>query len=369
MKRPTQVHIDLDAITHNYQLLKQIAAPARVCAVVKADAYGHGMVDVSRALQSVGADYFAVAIIEEGIELRNAGITAPILVMGGSVSDQLPLYIEYDLSVTVPSIDVLESVSRIATAMQKPARIHIKIDTGMGRLGIHWERADSLFHEVLKHLDHLVIEGIYSHFSDANDSDWTQLQYQRFTQVLSVARGLGLDPAIAHVSKSTSALLYPDMHMDMIRPGLMLYGIYDEPQLAELGHVFKPAMTWKTHVVYFKVVKRGEYVGYGRTWTPTAEFERVVTLPVGYADGYPRRAGNNGFVLIRGKRYPIVGRVCMDQMMVSLGQDGEAYPGDEVVLLGTQDCETITAEEIAGWVDTTPHEIPTVVSKRVPRIY
>lgn len=366
--RPTYAEVSLGTIQENYRQLKGIAGSAKVCAVIKADAYGHGMVPVANALEEVGADYFAVALVEEGVTLRQAGIKAPILVLGGLDTDQVEMYLEYDLTITASSLFKLQVIEQVASRSGKKACVHLKIDTGMGRIGVHWERAADML-EYAKGTSHVEYQGIYSHFADTESEEYMKLQFDRFMHVIDQASSLGLVFPIRHISKSMSMIERPEYALDMVRPGIVLYGIEPEAHRRVLPQGIKPALSWKTRVVYFKAVARNETVGYGRTWKPSHPYERVVTLPVGYADGFVREFSNKGIILIRGHRYPVVGRVCMDQMMVSVGPDGEAYVGDTVTLIGTDGNESITAAGLAAILDTTPHAITTLISQRVPRTY
>lgn len=366
--RPTYAEVSLSTIQENYRQLKQIAGGAKVCAVVKADAYGHGMVPVAKALEEIDADYFVVALVEEGVTLREAGISTPILVLGGLDTDQIEMYLDHNLTITASSLFKLQAIEETANRLGKKACVHLKIDTGMGRIGVHWERAQE-FLKYAKTTTGIEYQGIYSHFADTESQEFMKLQFDRFMSVLDQATTLGLSFPIRHISKSMSMIQHPEYHLDMVRPGIVLYGIEPEVHHRILPESIKSALSWKTRVVYFKTVAEGESVGYGRTWKPKHPYERVVTLPIGYADGFVREFSNCGIVLIRGKRYSIIGRVCMDQMMVSVGPDGEAYVGDTVTLIGIDGNETLTAQELARILDTTPHAITTLISQRVPRVY
>ena len=370
--RNTHATISLGNLTNNFKAIqKRVGEKVKVCAIVKADAYGHGQVPVAQALEKSGVDYLAVAIVEEGITLRNAGIIAPILVMGPIAEQDMSICIQNNLTITVPSQTKLESIKKAAQTLKTQAIIHLKVDTGMGRIGVHWDRAEPLLSDALKYQKEgwVTCEGIYSHFSNSLDPEFTEKQFNRFRQILDQAQQIGLSIPIQHICSSRSIMMYPKYHLGMVRPGIILYGIEPETDKKILSEEFKPVLAWKTTVAYFKAVEHGEFVGYGGTWTPAEDYARIVTLPVGYADGYPRRLSNKGSVLIHGIKYPIAGRVCMDQVMISLGTTGEAYLGDEVILIGKQGDETISVEDIAKILETAPHEITTTISARVPRIY
>lgn len=365
--RPTFVEVDLDRLTHNFQAIKAHVDPAQIMVILKANAYGHGLVETARHLVSVGADYLGVAFLEEGILLREQGIMAPILVLGGIMGNQVPLFLDYDLTLTASSLEKLEQIQRAARARRKVAKIHLKIDTGMERIGVHYYSADALLEASLG-CDYCQVEGIYSHFANADAADLTsaKVQLERFQEVLSFYEKRGLAPPLRHIANSGAILQLPEAHFDMVRAGILLYGVYPSQEVPQIVPVH-PALSWKSHVVYFKVVQPDHPVSYGSTWQPS-EMVRVVTIPVGYGDGYFRSLSNKAHVLIRGHRYPVVGRVCMDQMMVNIGWE-TAYNGDEVVLLGEQNEEAISAVDLAEWAGTIPYEVLTNINTRVPRIY
>lgn len=365
--RPTFVEVDLARLTQNFRAIKSHVGPAKVMAILKANAYGHGLVETARHLVAIGADYLGVAFLEEGILLREEGITAPILVLGGIMGNQVPLFLDYDLALTASSLEKLEQIQQVARARNTVARVHIKIDTGMERIGVHYYSAEPLLEASLA-CDHCQVEGIYSHFANADAADLSsaRLQLARFQEVLTFYEERGLELPLRHIANSGAILQLPEAHLDMVRAGILLYGVYPSQDVPSTIDV-RPALAWKSHVVYFKVVKPGHPVSYGSTWQ-SEEMVRVVTVPVGYGDGYFRSLSNRASVLIRGKRYPVVGRVCMDQTMVNIGWE-TAYNGDEVVLLGEQDEEAITAVDLAEWAGTIPYEVLTNINTRVPRIY
>jgi alanine racemase len=365
--RPTVAEVDLVRITHNYRAIRQKVAPARVMPVLKANAYGHGLVEIARHLVGLGAAYLGVAVLEEGILLREEGIEAPILVMGGIMGNQIPYFLDYGLTITASSIEKLDQIDRAAGAMGVRARIHLKIDTGMERIGVHYYSADGFLQESLK-CSHCDIEGIYSHFANADSRDLSsaRTQLERFKAVLDFYESRGIQPPMRHMANSGAVLQLPESYFDMVRPGILLYGVYPSLETERTFQV-EPALTWKSNVVYFKVVLPGHPVSYGSTWQPD-EMVRVVTVPVGYGDGYFRRMSNKAQVIIRGRKYPVVGTICMDQIMVNIGWDS-AYNGDEVILLGTAEGEQITCEALAEWAGTNPYEILTNINTRVPRLY
>jgi alanine racemase len=317
-----------------------------------------------------GADSFGVAFLEEGLALRQAGITLPILVFGGIGEKQVPLFLQNDLSLTAPSIEKLRLIDEAATTLGTIAKVHLKVDTGMERIGMHWYSAEKLLEASLS-LRKIQVEGLYSHFanSDTTPADLThaRLQLERFLEVAAFYAKRSLPYPTRHIANSGAILQLPESHLDLVRPGILLYGVYPSDECTQTFPV-TPALTLKSRVAFFKVVKAGNPVSYGSTWTPTHD-TRVVTLPIGYGDGYFRAFTNQAQVLIRGRRCPVIGRVCMDQTLIDLGPDGTAYNGDEAILIGTQANETITAAELAELARTIPYEILTNLNTRIPRVY
>lgn len=366
--RPTYLEINLTQLSHNYQAIQQAVAPAAVMPVLKANAYGHGLVEIARHLVSLGAPYLGVAFLEEGIMLRRAGIQTPILVMGGIIGNQVPTFLQYGLSLTASSVEKLQQIDTAARQLGIQAKVHLKIDTGMERIGVHHYSAIPLL-EAAGQCRFCDVEGIYSHFANADAADLTsaQVQLERFEQVLAFYTERGLPPPrLRHMANSGAILQLPASHFDMVRAGILLYGVYPSAEVAR-GVFVRPCLRWKSRVVYFKVVQPNHPVSYGSTWQ-SDHMVRVVTVPVGYGDGYFRRMSGQAEVIIHGRRYPVVGRICMDQLMVNIEWDS-AYNNDEVILLGEVDGVAITCEELADWAGTIPYEILTNINTRVPRIY
>lgn len=366
--RPTQVEVDLDQLTRNYEAIRHAVAPARVMAILKANAYGHGLVEVARHMEQIGAPYLGVAYLEEGILLREAGVRAPILVLGGILENQVPLFVRHNLTLTASSVEKLTQIEQAAAAMGQRARVHLKIDTGMERIGVHYYSAETLLAAALT-CTHCDVEGIYTHFANADAADLTHAQQQlrRFQAVLDFYQRQGVArPSLVHMANSGGILQLPESHFDMVRAGILLYGVYPSAEASRTVAV-RPSLSWKSRVVYFKVVKPGHPVSYGSTWQ-SDRMVRVVTVPVGYGDGYFRGMSSHAEVIIRGKRYPVVGRICMDQMMVNIEWDS-AYNNDEVVLVGAAGDTAIAVEELAEWAQTIPYEILTNINTRVPRVY
>jgi alanine racemase len=367
--RPTLVEVNLSRLTTNYEAIRRHVAPATVMPILKANAYGHGLVEVARHMESLGAPYLGVAYVEEGILLREAGVKTPVLVMGGIIGNQIPLFLRHDLTLTASSVEKLGQIEDTAREMGVRAKIHLKIDTGMERVGIHYFSAESLLDAALG-AAHCDVEGIFSHFAnaDAADQSYSRLQLERFEEVLGFYERRGLPPPrLRHMANSAAILGLPASHYDMVRPGILLYGVYPSPETPRTVAV-SPALSWKSRVVYFKVVPPHHPVSYGSTWQSDHPV-RLVTVPVGYGDGYFRSMSNKAEVIIRGRRYPVVGRICMDQLMVNIESDS-AYNGDEVILVGAaENGAAITVEELADWAGTVPWEILTNANTRVPRVY
>jgi alanine racemase len=364
--RPTYAVVSLGRLRANLAAVKALAAPARVMAILKANAYGHGLEAVARAL-APQADAFGVALVEEGIALRRLGLTTPILVMGGIWTRQIPLFLEHGLTFTVPSLARLRDIEQAAAAHGARAKVHLKIDTGMERIGVHHYSAEGLL-EAAAGSPHVEVEGIYSHFAnaDAEDLAHTRLQLERFHEVLRFYERRSLPLPQRHIANSAALLRLPEARLDLVRPGILLYGVYPYPGAPRTVTV-RPALSWRSRVVYFKVVEPGSPVSYGSTWRSDHRV-RLVTVPVGYGDGYFRSLSNRAEVVLRGERRAQVGSVCMDQVMVNI-EWGEAWNGDEVVLIGEQGEARVTVEELALWAGTIPYEILTAINARVPRIY
>ena len=359
--RPTYLEINLPHVQKNIEAIRAHVAPGKVMAMVKANAYGHGIDGVAPYIEPY-VDYFGVAILEEGIHLRKLGITKPILVAGGMLPEQTPVFIEHDLILTVSSPGLLVSAEAAAASAKKKLVAHLKIDTGMERIGVHYYEAESFLEQSLR-CSNLEIEGIYTHLANSEERDLkhARQQLERFQEVLQFYEKRSLPTPIRHVANSGAVLQFPESHLDMVRPGLMLYGVYP----LGVSHTVEiaPALTWRSRVAYSKITRPGHPVSYGSLWQAEVE-TRIVTIPCGYADGYFRRMTNQAQVIINGKKYPQVGRICMDQFMVNVGMD-IAEVGDEVVLLG----DGITAYDLAEWTGTNEYEVLTNISGRVPRVY
>lgn len=365
--RPTHLEVNLARLTENYAAIQEKVGEAMVMPILKANAYGHGLIEVARHMERIGARYLGVAFLEEGILLREAGIKMPILVLGGILGSQVPLFLKHNLALTASSVEKLAQVDEAAAEMGVRAKVHLKIDTGMERIGVHYYSAEPFLEKSLTY-KHVEVEGIFSHFANAEARDLSsaRLQIERFNEVLRFYETRSLPTPMRHMANSGAVLQLPESYMDMVRPGILLFGVYPAAEVAKTV-VVRPALAWKSRVVYFKVVKPGHPVSYGWTWE-SDHMVRVVTVPVGYGDGYFRSTSGQAEVILRGKRYPVVGRVCMDQMMVNIEWDS-AYNGDEVVLIGEVEGEAIRVEDVAAWAGTIPYEVLTNINTRVPRVY
>ena len=364
-QRPTRIDVDLDAISHNLRAIAgHVGVP--VMGIVKANAYGHGLVPVARHLETLGINQLGVAFVEEGIALRQAGIRVPILVLGGIFGPQVAQFLEHDLEITVSSLDKLRQVEAAAQAVGRKAVMHLKVDTGMERIGVHSESAGPLI-EAAVASPWCTIKGVYSHLACSDDpqSAMTRVQLERFLEACAHFERIGAPMPIRHLANSGGVLHFPEAWLDMVRPGIILYGVSPGDE-ARPPFQLRPALSLLSQVVYFKVVKAGRSVSYGATWTAPHD-TRVVTVPIGYGDGYSRGLSSRGEVLIRGQRHPIVGRVCMDQFMVDLGPQGSAWNEDDVVLIGHQGGDAIRCEDVARWAGMIPYEILVGLNERIPR--
>ena len=360
--RPTRAEIYLKNLDNNISVIRKIVGKRKILGIVKANAYGHGLVEISKRLQKLKVDYLGVAYIEEGIYLRENGIKTPILVLGAVENSQISLYLKHNIDITGSSIEKLEYISKQAKRLKKIAKVHLKIDTGMGRIGVQWDRKEEYIKKAYS-LPNIEIVGIFSHFADSYcDKKYTKLQLERFNKVLEYIKENYKLPPLIHLANSGAiSRNLTNSFLTMVRPGIMMYGYSLNKRLQKK---LKPVMHFKTKVLYFKVLEKGNSVGYARTYT-TKRKERIVTLPVGYADGYPRSLSNKGIVYLNKYKYPVVGRICMDQCMVSIGPKGEAYVGDEVELWG----EKIKLQDVSKRSEHSMWDLLSNVTERVPRKY
>ena len=363
----TYAEIDLNAIAHNISEIRKIIPKlTKFMAVVKANAYGHGAVAVSRAAVGAGADYLSVASVREAMELREGGINAPILILSESLPEDAADIIRHGLTQTVYTFRLAEALSNEAVSQGKPAKAHIKVDTGMGRVGASPSEAEALLKR-MKDLPKIETEGVFTHFAKAEalEDSYTEHQLSLFKDLVREIEYRGHFIPIKHASNSAATLYHPDAHLDMVRIGLAMYGIYPRPNGVRVDLL--PALSFKTRVMYLKKVPAGTLLSYGSTHRTSAE-TAIATLPVGYADGYSTLLSNKAEVLIRGRRYPVVGRVCMDMTLVDVGGDPIEL-GDEVALIGSQGSNRITADDIAAIEGTISYEVICGIGKRVERVY
>lgn len=373
--RPTFAEIDLGALKHNFNLIRSsIPRRTEILAVVKADAYGHGFMDISRELEHLGVNAFGVAFLAEGIQLRKSGIDKPILLLGGVYPGQERKCIGYNISSAVFSLEQARALNQAAVAgkLFRKAQLHLKIDTGMGRLGVPYSDVPQFLAE-LKKLSMVSLEGIFSHFASADELDesgqyFTRLQAERFNWSVAEARKAGFSPRYIHIANSAASLLREIPGCNLIRPGITLYGAL--PSSDFQGKLeMQPVMRLKSRVAMLKWVEAGTTISYARRFTAGAR-TLIASVPVGYADGYPRTLTNRGEALVRGRRAKVAGTVCMDWIMLDVTDIPDVAVGDEVVLMGPDDCgNRIQAEELAEWAGTIPYEIFCGISKRVPRVY
>lgn len=368
--RPTWAEVDLDAIAHNTAQLRRLTNPAaKLMAVVKADGYGHGAVKVAETALQNGAQWLAVAVLEEALALRQAGITAPILVLGYLQPGQADTAAVYDLRLTVYDLDSARALDQWGRALGRQVNIHVKVDTGMGRIGLQPDEVVP-FMQAVGELKGLHLEGLFTHFATADEADrsFTERQFATFQRVLAQVEGAGITVPIRHAANTAALIVHPQTHLDMVRAGIALYGLPPSGQV-EWPVELRPAMTWKTRISHFKTVPEGTPISYGRTYRTSREDERIATLPVGYADGYSRRLSNTGRVLVGGTVCSVVGQVCMDQIMIRVPEDTPVGVGDEAVLMGRQGAAVISADDLAAQLGTIAYEVVCAVGKRVPRIY
>lgn len=380
--RATQAHIHLDNLRDNLIAIKKRANGKRICVPVKADAYGHGATRVAIAALKNGADFLAVASIAEGIELREAGIVAPILSLSLPTLEEIPLLIVHSITPLVFDKEFILELAKTAQNMHRTIPVHLKIDTGMGRVGCSAQDAPSIA-RLITQSEGLFLEGVCTHFAASDsllqkDVEYTKKQFSLFISAVDKIKIDGINPGIVHCASSAVSLLYPQMHCDMIRPGIIVYGYFpdedgkksaikDELLKQGIDINLKPVMEVITQIVSIKRVQKGSSISYGRTWTAQEDCD-IATLPIGYADGIPRSLSSKLEVLVNGKKYPIVGRICMDQCMINLGTNHGVKRWDSVTVFGPQS-EALSATDLAKSANTIAYEITCGINKRVPRVY
>ena len=366
--RGAWAEINLDAVAHNVQIAKSNLDPhTKLCAVVKADAYGHGAVAVAREAEKNGADFLAVALLQEGLELREAGIRLPILVLGSLQPGAANVVVQFDISHAVFDEERLYALNEAAVKLNKKARIHIAIDTGMHRIGVHVRDAGE-FAAKAAALPGIEIEGVFSHFAtaDADDKAYAAHQFERFQEALELIREKGIRVPLAHIANSAALTELREYQMDMVRQGITLYGLHPA-HMSDCYKDFEPVMTVKSTVSFVKSLPAGATIGYGRTYTLSRP-SVIATVPVGYADGVNRRLSNVGYMLVGGGRAPTVGRVCMDQTLVDVTDIPEARRGDAAVVIGRSDGQEIAAYDLSEAGNTITNEWLSRLGARLPRI-
>ena len=368
--RPAWAEIDLDAIAYNTRNIKQLIGHKDLIAVVKANCYGHGVIDIIPTLLENGVSRFAVAMISEALEIRENNITAPVMILGFT-----PLYlgeelINNDIEQTVYDLDYARELSKIALSLNKKAKIHIAMDTGMGRIGfLPNEKSIDDITEIYS-LEGIDVVGIFTHFSTSDEKD-KEYSHQQFTKMMSVIDELekrGVDIPLKHVANSGAIIDLPNTYLDAVRAGIILYGYYPSDEVNKSNLALKPALTLKATITNVKTLEKDMYISYGRTFK-TSDKTVVATIPVGYADGYIRKLGENGKVIIKDQFAPIIGRICMDQFMIDVTNIPDVKIGDEVILLGEKNNLKYNADDIAEKLGTINYEVTCMLKSRLPRVY
>lgn len=368
--RPVWAEIDLDKLAHNMREIRRVSKSEKIIAVVKADAYGHGALDVAPVLLQNGADILAVAVITEAVELRRSGLECPIIVLGFTPPDLINDLLRYEIEQAVYSYEFAKELSKIAQKENKIAKIHIVVDTGMARIG--YLPSDDSVEEVCNicKLPNIAIEGMFSHFSSSDEKDktYTYMQVKKYNDFCEKLKAKNVNIKMRHTANSAAIIDLPETHYEAVRPGIIIYGYYPSEEVNRESINLKPVMTLKANVVHIKTLPPGEFVGYGRRHKTERE-SVIATLPVGYADGYTRLLFQKAKVIIKGKFAPVIGSICMDQCMVDVtGIDGVNI-GDEVILIGEEGDNKFTADIVAGLIGTISYEVVCMISKRVPRVY
>lgn len=368
---PITVSISLDALTRNFQQIRQWIAPStKILAVIKADAYGHGAIPVAQTLEHLGIFGFGVASVMEGITLREHHIHCPILVMGPILPQHLSEIIHHQLTPVISRAEIVQQLIELLFPRATPFPIHLKVDTGLHRLGFENDEALSLLSRLSLSTPLIEIEGLLSHFADADNQDHTltNVQIQKFLAIIDQAKQLGVQPPMLHMANSAGILFHPTAHLGMVRPGLMLYGYAPRQESSPQSLTLEPVMQATTYVAHLRSLQPGEIVGYNALFR-TRRPSQIAVLPVGYTHGFPRHLTGVGHVLLKGEQAPIIGKICMDMMMVDVTDIPHPTVGDEVVLLGKQGTREITAEDHAGWLNTIPYEVLCGIGGKANRIY
>ena len=369
--RRTVAEIDLDALDYNIKSIKKrVPEGTKILGTIKADGYGHGALEVAQVLRDNGVDMFSVALLDEAVHLRKNGVTEPILILGFTPAHCAEELVKYDIIQTVSSLEEAQAVSAAAVKLEKKAKIHIKIDTGMGRLGFFPCKKAVEEIQKISQLEGVEIDGMFTHFaiSDCADKTFTSVQKDKFLYMVKELEKCGITISHKHCANSAGIMDFDDLFLDLVRPGIILYGLYPSNEVLKDNLPLKPSMSLKTQVAFIKEVEGETSIGYGRTYYTQGK-RKIATLPVGYADGFCRLLSNKGFVIIHGQKAPIVGRICMDQCMVDITGIDNVCVEDEVVLMGTMGSEEVSADTIAELIGTINYEVVCMIDKRVPRVY
>ena len=372
MEKRTWAEINLDALAYNMRGIREITDPhARIMAVVKADAYGHGVVGCAQTLLENGADRLAVATLDEAIELRREFPDVPIMILGSSMGEEAEDIIKNDIIANVYTAEFARELSDTAVRLGKTARVHIKLDTGMSRIGFVINDNDNggTLNEIerIYNMPGIEIEGIFSHFSTSDEADesYTRLQFRRFITICDSLAGRGIDIPIRHICNSAAIMMYPEYHLDMVRPGIILYGMYPSDEVDKKRLPLRYVMSLKALITYVKDIEAGRGVSYGKKYIAGGD-ERIATVPIGYADGYSRLLTGKAEIAVGNERFPVLGRICMDQCMINVTSGHNVKRGDEALIFGEG---AVTVDDIAGWLGTINYEITCMTSRRIPRVY
>ena len=367
----TWAEINLDALEENIKGIRKLTDKnAMIMAVVKADAYGHGAVECSKVLLENGANMLGVACYSEAKQIRNAGIDSPILILGASFEEDIEELVSNDITISLFSYDFAKKVSCVSQKLNKTAKIHIKLDTGMSRIGyLTGVNDDEIIDEIIKisNLSNIEIEGIFSHFAtaDESDSEYTKLQFDRFMTVCNKLESKGLKIPVRHIANSAAIMMYPETHLDMVRAGIILYGLYPSEEVDKSRLLLKSVMSVKSRITHIKEICDNRGVSYGKTYITNGK-TRIATIPVGYADGYTRVLSGRAKILVNNEPRDVVGRICMDQCMIDVTNVNNVNVGDEVIIFGSK---TVKADDLALWKDTINYEVVNMFSKRIPRVF
>jgi alanine racemase len=370
--RPTWAEIDLGAIRHNFKQVKRLIVgrsqdSPKIMAVVKANAYGHGLIKVTEVLQHMAVDFLGVASLDEAVALRREGIELPVLILGTILPDEIDLALKHDFRLTICDLSLAKILQQRAGVINKDVRVHVEVDTGMGRIGI-WHEQALEFIRALKQMKNIFMEGVYTHFASASrDNFFTNYQLSSFEDLLMKLSQEGIQFTYRHAANSIAVVDIKKSHFNLVRPGIVIYGIYPKRNFSKILKL-KPVLSLKSRIVYLKDVPGGRSISYGRTYI-TQRPTRIATLPIGYADGYARILSNRASVLVNGQRANVVGKVTMDQTMIDVGHIRGVAIGDEVTLIGRQGKDEMRTEEIARVCKTIPYEIVCSITNRVPRVY